>query len=175
MKPAADAYIALGANLGHPGANLRTALTEIGRLRDTRMAAFSSFYRTAAVGGPPQPDYVNAVARIETLATPLELLDRLLDIEARHGRVRAEPNGPRSLDLDLLLHGSTVMATPRLTLPHPRMHARRFVLEPLAEIAPDLALPGHGRVSDLLRACAGQRVERMHGPRFIRADKHAAP
>jgi 2-amino-4-hydroxy-6-hydroxymethyldihydropteridine diphosphokinase len=113
------------------------------------------------VGYAGQPDFINAVAAIETGLAPRALLEALLDIERRHGRIRTIANGPRTLDLDLLLHGDQRIDEPGLTLPHPRMHERAFVMVPLAEIAPELAIPGRGVAADLARALAGsQRVER---------------
>lgn len=139
-----EAYVALGANLGDPAAQLRRAMAELARLPESRLAACSSLYLSKPVGFLDQPDYVNAVAALGTKLTPRALLDALLDIEARHGRSRAFKNAPRTLDLDLLLYDGLVMHEPGLTLPHPRMLERAFVLAPLAEIAPDCVIPGQG-------------------------------
>jgi 2-amino-4-hydroxy-6-hydroxymethyldihydropteridine diphosphokinase len=156
------AYVGLGANVGDPLRQIDAAVTEIGQLPQTQLVSRSSFYRSAPVGPVAQPDFVNAVCAIRTELAALELLRLLLEIEQRHGRVRgALQNGPRTLDLDLLLYGTEEIHAPELTLPHPRMHERAFVLTPLAEIAPQLEIPGHGPVSALLNACAGQRVERL--------------
>ncbi|MEY2633139.1 MAG: hypothetical protein RIR00_1793 [Pseudomonadota bacterium] len=156
------AYIALGANLADPAAQVRAALAELDRLPETRLRAASSLYCTAPVGYADQPEFINAVAAVETRLTPLALLDALLALEQRCGRVRgAERNGPRTLDLDLLLYGDTVLDSPALTLPHPRLHLRAFVLVPLAEIAPDLALPGRGTVAAWLPAVANQGIRRL--------------
>jgi 2-amino-4-hydroxy-6-hydroxymethyldihydropteridine diphosphokinase len=113
------------------------------------------------VGHADQPDFLNAVARLETGLGAEALLGELQAIEQRHGRERSFANAPRTLDLDLLLHDGGAVSTPRLTLPHPRMHERAFVIAPLAEIAPDAEVPGHGRAADLLARCAGQRIERI--------------
>lgn len=156
------AYVGLGSNLAEPREQLESALVALAALPDTRVVRVSSFYRTAPVGYAGQPDFINAVVAIETCLGPRALLDALLAIEQRHGRVRAIPNGPRTLDLDLLIHGANRTAEPGLTLPHPRMHERAFVMVPLAEIAPDLPMPGHGTAADLARSLAvSQRIERI--------------
>ena len=143
------AFVALGSNLGDPATQIRSALRELAALPGTRLVRQSSFYRNPPEGGLDQPEFVNAVAQIETRAGPRELLDRLLEIERAHGRARDYPNAPRTLDLDVVLYGDRVVREPGLTIPHPRMLDRAFVLVPLAEIAPDTAVPGHGRVADL--------------------------
>jgi len=147
-----EAFVALGSNLADPPRQLERAREALGRLPGTRLVAASRSLRTAPVGPPGQPHYCNAVVRLRTRLAPFALLGALLEIETAQGRVRgAQPWGPRTLDLDLLLYGNLVLDDPRLTLPHPRLHARRFVLEPLAELAPELEVPGRGRVCDLLR------------------------
>ena len=146
------AYIALGSNLEEPQRQLQAGFAALARLPDTQLVAQSSLYRSAPVGYANQPDFVNAVAVIHTTLTPRALLDALLSIERMHGRVREFPNAPRTLDLDIALYGERVINEPGLTVPHPRMHQRAFVLAPLAEIAPDAQVPGHGRVRDLLAA-----------------------
>jgi 2-amino-4-hydroxy-6-hydroxymethyldihydropteridine diphosphokinase len=156
------AYIALGANLGDPVATVNAALVSLADLPRSSLAASSSLYRTAPVGLMNQPDFINAVAILETALSPVSLLDELLAIEIRFGRRRSIPNAPRTLDLDLLLHGDTIQADPRLTLPHPRMHLRAFVLVPLLEIAPDIIIPGHGHGRDLLGGVDGdQSIEQI--------------
>jgi len=139
------AYIALGANIPSPSGSPRETLTAaLGQLADLgRVTARSSFYETAPAGFADQPTFLNAAARLETDLDPDTLLDRLLAIERSFGRDRSHgiPNGPRTLDLDLLLYGSLILDTPSLQLPHPRMAERSFVLLPLAEIAPDLIHP----------------------------------
>lgn len=145
------AFVALGSNLGDPAGQIRSALRALDKLPDTRLVRQSSFYRNPPEGGLDQPEFVNAVARIETRIGPRALLDRLLEIERAHGRVRDYPNAPRTLDLDIVLYGDSVVQETGLTIPHPRMLERVFVLVPLAEIAPDAMVPGKGRVADLLR------------------------
>jgi 2-amino-4-hydroxy-6-hydroxymethyldihydropteridine diphosphokinase len=155
------AYVALGANLGNPTAAVLAAFAALANLPESRVARCSSLYRTAPVGILSQPDFVNAVAVLETTLPPEALLDALLDIEARFGRVRRERNGPRTLDLDLLLYDDIELDLPRLTLPHPRLHLRAFVLLPLAEVAPDLAIPRRGSLAAWLPAVANQGIVRL--------------
>ena len=155
------AFIALGANLGDPAATVKAAFAALANLPDSRIVHCSSLYRTAPVGITAQPEFVNAVAQLETDLAPEALLDALLDIEQRFGRIRAERNGPRTLDLDLLLYGDQFVSLPRLTLPHPRLHLRAFVLLPLAEVAPDLAIPQRGSVAAWLPAVANQGIVRL--------------
>ena len=155
------AYVALGANIGDPAATLLAAFAALANLPDSRVAHTSSLYRTAPVGLKNQPDFINAVAALETGLAPESLLDALLDLEARFGRIRRDRNGPRTLDLDLLLYNDIELDLPRLTLPHPRLHLRAFVLQPLAEIAPGLAIPGRGSVAAWLPAVANQGITRL--------------
>jgi 2-amino-4-hydroxy-6-hydroxymethyldihydropteridine diphosphokinase len=155
------AYVALGANLGDPACTIRAAFGALANLPESRVVRCSSLYRTAPVGIVDQPEFINAVALLETTLAPESLLDALLDIECRFGRRRAEKNGPRTLDLDLLLYDHRVVELPRLTLPHPRLHLRAFVLQPLAEIAPDLHLPGRGYIAAWLPAVANQGSVRL--------------
>ncbi len=157
----ATAYVGIGSNLGEPRRQIESALEALGRIPGTRLAGCSSLYRSAPVGYADQPDFLNAVARIETGIAAGPLLDELQGIERRHGREHSFANAPRTLDLDLLLYDERVLDSPRLTLPHPRMHERAFVLAPLAEIAPLAGVPGRGPVRDLLARCAAQRIERM--------------
>jgi dihydropteroate synthase len=154
------AAIGLGANLGDPSSMLGWAVEALSQVPGITLLRWSSLYRSAPVdaGGP---DYVNAVVLVRSLLTPPELLGVLHDVEQRAGRVRGWRNAPRVLDLDLLLAGDTVLAGTDLTLPHPRMHRRRFVLEPLAEIAPDVVIPGIGPVRDSLGAVREQAVQRL--------------
>jgi 2-amino-4-hydroxy-6-hydroxymethyldihydropteridine diphosphokinase len=156
------AYVGLGANLGDPHAAIASALAAIEALPDTRLAAVSSLYRSAPLEAAG-PDFVNAVACVETDLSPQVLLAALQAIETGHGRARPHRNAPRTLDLDLLLYDALVLDAPGLQLPHPRMHQRAFVLRPLAEIAPDATLPGRAPLAALLRDCAAQRIERL-GP-----------
>ena len=155
------AYIALGANLGDPVRTVRAATTALQEMPDARFIVGSSLYRTAPVGLKHQPDFINAVVELETALPPVDLLTRLFAIEAAFGRVRSIRNAPRTLDLDLLLYGDQILDLPELTLPHPRMTERAFVLAPLAEIAPDLAIPGRGPLAALLPQVADQRIEKL--------------
>jgi 2-amino-4-hydroxy-6-hydroxymethyldihydropteridine diphosphokinase len=161
MPPAAIAFVALGSNLDAPREQVARGMQEVGALPQTRLLKRSSLYRTAPVGFLDQPDFINAVVMVETTLAPLVLLDGLLGIERRHGRVREFLNAPRTLDLDILLYGDLVLHEHGLTLPHPRMHERAFVLLPLSEIAPEAVIPGKGPVADLLRGCHDQRLERL--------------
>lgn len=158
------AYVALGANLGNPAAQLRRAMAELARLPETRLAACSSLYLSKPVGFLDQPNYINAVAALGTKLTPRALLDALLDIEACHGRSRAFKNAPRTLDLDLLLYDGLVMHEPGLTLPHPRMLERAFVLVPLTEIAPDCVIPGQGTARENLAKLDISELTRLPEP-----------
>ncbi len=148
------AFVAIGANLGDARQTVRQAIEALNALPQSRVAAQSSLYRTAPVDASG-PDFINAVVALETALEPLALLAELQAIEARAGRERPYRNAPRTLDLDLLGHGDQVMDTPTLTLPHPRMHQRAFVLVPLAEIAPDQVSP------EQLAAVAGQAIQRL--------------
>jgi 2-amino-4-hydroxy-6-hydroxymethyldihydropteridine diphosphokinase len=155
------AYVGIGSNLQDPEKQVRQAFDELAGIQDTKLTRKSSLYRTAPLGYAAQPDFVNAVAEVETQLPAEVLLDRLQEIEAGHRRERSFANAPRTLDLDLLLYGDAAIATRRLTVPHPRMHDRAFVLAPLVEIAPDAAIPGAGAAKQCLARCAGQRIERI--------------
>jgi 2-amino-4-hydroxy-6-hydroxymethyldihydropteridine diphosphokinase len=156
-----QAYVGLGANLGEPSKSIEQAFRELDALPRTRVKARSPLYRASPIGHADQPDFVNAVAELRTALTPGELLAALLEIEARHGRERSFANAPRTLDLDLLLYGEEVLESERLTVPHPRMHERAFVLKPLLDIAPGIKIPGLGLARALLSGCADQKAERM--------------
>jgi 2-amino-4-hydroxy-6-hydroxymethyldihydropteridine diphosphokinase len=158
------AYVALGSNLNDPDKQVRAGIEELAMIPDTRLSRSSSLYRSAPVGYRDQPDFTNAVARIETALTPRELLDALLAVEQRYGRVRDFPNAPRTLDLDIVLFGDSVVQEPGLTIPHPRMHERAFVLMPLAEIAPYVIVPGCGPVSELLARVNSSGLTKMQSP-----------
>ena len=148
------AYVAIGANLGDACATVARAMADLDGLPQTRVTARSSLYRSAPVDATG-PDFINAVAELETALDPRALLAELQRLEAGAGRERPYRNAPRTLDLDLLRHGTTVMETPELTLPHPRMAQRAFVLLPLAEVAPAQV------TAEQLRQVAGQRIERL--------------
>jgi len=150
-------YVALGANLGDACAALRTASVELGALPLTSLVACSSLYRTAPVDAGGR-DYINAVAELQTGLSAHTLLTQLQAIERRHGRERPFRHAPRTLDLDLLLYADEIIDTPSLTVPHPRMHERAFVLLPLVEIWPEAVIPGRGKVSDCLPSVAAQSI-----------------
>jgi 2-amino-4-hydroxy-6-hydroxymethyldihydropteridine diphosphokinase len=147
------AYIGIGSNLEDPRAQVLQAFTELDRLPHTRVVKKSSLYRTAPIGHADQPDFINAVAQLETGLPAERLLAELQEVEARHGRARSFPNAPRTLDLDVLLYGNAEIRSATLTVPHPRMHERAFVLKPLLEISPQLGFN--------LAACANQKIERI--------------
>lgn len=155
------AAIALGSNLADPAVQVARAMTTLATLPQTRLIARSSLYRTAPVGYLDQPDFINAVALVETTLAPRPLLDALLDIEHAFGRERKFRNAPRILDLDLLLYGDRIHHEHGLSLPHPRMHERAFVLAPLVEVAPDCIIPGRGLARDWLSRCLDQGVTRI--------------
>ena len=155
------AFIALGSNLGDPEAKVREGIAALAGLPQSRLAAASSLYHSAAVGYADQPDFINAVAQIATALAPQALLAALLALERHYGRERSFRNAPRTLDLDLLLYDAQHIAEPGLVVPHPRMHQRAFVLAPLVEIAPACVIPGMGSASDWLARCADQSVSRL--------------
>ena len=157
------AFIALGSNLDDPQQQIRNGLRELAAMPETRLVSASSLYRSAPVGYRDQPDFVNAVACIETKLKPRALLDHLLAIERRHGRMREFPNAPRTLDLDIVLYGGLTLREPGLTIPHPRMHERAFVIVPLAEIAPEATVPGRGSVRELLRSGDAASIVKLAG------------
>jgi 2-amino-4-hydroxy-6-hydroxymethyldihydropteridine diphosphokinase len=157
-RVASTAFVGLGANLGEPAVAIRQALDALAALPGTRVVRASSLYRSAPVDASG-PDFFNAVVRIETTLEPQALLAELHRIEREQARERPYRNAPRTLDLDLLLYDERTADTPALQLPHPRMHLRRFVLQPLAEIAPHARVPGRPPLAELLLACADQRVE----------------
>jgi 2-amino-4-hydroxy-6-hydroxymethyldihydropteridine diphosphokinase len=160
--PPARAYIGIGSNLDDPIARVRRAFDALAEMPASRCVVRSPLYRGAPVGGPSgQPDYINAVAALDTTLAPGRLLVALQAIETGQGRVRAERWGPRTLDLDLLLYDRLVSNNPRLTLPHPHLHQRAFVLYPLHDIAPALDIPGRGRLTELLVNCPLQTLTRL--------------
>ena len=155
------AYIGLGSNLEDPRSQLLRAFAQLAQLPDTRLIARSSLYRSAPVGYTDQPEFVNAVAKIGTALMPQALLQALLQIEHRHGRERTFRNAPRTLDLDLLLYDDVQLHEHGLTIPHPQMHLRTFVLQPLLEIAPDCMIPTLGPAQQALNACHGPVLEKL--------------
>lgn len=157
-QPSVTAFIGLGANLGDGVAAMAVARQALDALPGTRVTAASRLYRSAPVGVTGQPDYINAVVQIDTALSARQILEALMRIEADNGRTRDYHMAPRTLDMDLLLHGDAVINEPDLTVPHPRMHQRAFVLAPLAELAPDTQIPGIGRVADLLPGVADQAI-----------------
>jgi 2-amino-4-hydroxy-6-hydroxymethyldihydropteridine diphosphokinase len=146
------AYVGLGANLGPREQTLRGAVDLLAATDGVDVLAVSELRETEPVGMVDQPPFLNGVVALETTLSPRALLDLLLEVERSLGRVREERWGPRLVDLDLLLYGDVVIDEPRLRVPHPRLHQRRFALEPLAELDPELEIPGRGRVSALLAA-----------------------
>lgn len=152
-------FIALGSNLENPLSQVRRGMLLLAGLEHSHLVKHSSLYRTAPVGNIDQPDFINAVVQMETCLTPHHLLDVLLEIERTCGRVRTFPNAPRILDLDILLFENLQHSDTELVLPHPRMHERAFVLQPLLEIAADCVIPGRGSVAACLAACVEQPLE----------------
>lgn len=163
MSRRSVAYVGLGGNVGDSGRILCEAFEAIDGLDQTRLLARSSLYRTPAWGLQAQPDFLNAVAQVETVLSPGALLEALLEIERRFGRNRAEEVrwGPRTLDLDLLLYEQAVLTLPALTLPHPRLAERAFALAPLVEIAPQLIIPGVGAARDALSRLPISDIQRL--------------
>ncbi|MDP3086965.1 MAG: 2-amino-4-hydroxy-6-hydroxymethyldihydropteridine diphosphokinase [Methylotenera sp.] len=165
------AYVALGSNLQDPTKQVQQAFVALTFIKNTRVLKKSSLYQTAPIGYLAEkisevPDFINAVVSLETDLTPLELLDALLDIESLAGRERPYLNAPRVLDCDLLMYDNTIINTKKLTLPHPRMHMRGFVLLPLFEIAPHLSIPNHGKIATLITPKLSLGVQKfdLHQP-----------
>jgi len=156
-------FIGLGSNLDDPLAQIRGALSTLAAMLETRLVRHSSFYRNPPVGYLDQPEFVNAVAEIRTRLAPRDLLDQVLALERNQGRTRDFANAPRTIDLDILLYGGHVVNEPGLTIPHPRMLERAFVLVPLAEIAPDAVVPGIGRVSGLAKRVDSSGLIKLPG------------
>jgi 2-amino-4-hydroxy-6-hydroxymethyldihydropteridine diphosphokinase len=155
------AFIGLGSNLSDPRKQVLQALQALSGLPHTRLIARSSLYSSAPVAYLDQPDFINAVAQVKTELSPHALLDALLELEQTYGRTREFRNAPRTLDLDVLLYDDLRHHEHGLTIPHPQMHLRAFVLLPLLEIAPDCIIPGAGAATDALRNCAEQKLERV--------------
>ena len=160
-RPPIAACIGLGSNLQSPVEQVRTALTELNTLPQSHLLRASSLYRSSPMGPADQPDYINAVALIETTLTAHELLQQLQRIEQQHQRVRERHWGPRTLDLDLLLYGDECINSADLVVPHPGLCERNFVLIPLFEIAPDLRLPDNRMLVDVVAGCSHEELERI--------------
>ena len=154
-------YVGLGSNLQDPVSQVRGGIADLARLPQCRLLASSSLYASAPLGPQDQADFVNAVAVLDTTLSPLDLLDALQAIETAHARVRERHWGPRTLDLDLLMFGAATFDLPRLQVPHPEMHKRVFVLEPLLELTPDLVIPGRGKASQWLSRCDDLGLRRL--------------
>jgi len=162
-------YIGLGSNLDRPLDQIKRAFDELQDIPDSRCLRRSPLYRSPPMGPRDQPDYVNAVAALETRLSPRNLLTVLQGIERTHHRVREQQWGARTLDLDLLLYGDLVVSSSDLEVPHPGLTERAFVLYPLRDIAPELRVPGHGSVSMLAAACVGQDVVKIQVPSMVTA------
>ncbi|WP_020166653.1 MULTISPECIES: 2-amino-4-hydroxy-6-hydroxymethyldihydropteridine diphosphokinase [Methylotenera] len=157
------AYIALGSNLQNPILQIKQAFIALSQLTQSSLIQTSSLYQSEPVGYENQPDFINATAEIRTTLSPIELMDALLAIENQAGRERPFANAPRVLDCDLLCYDNIEVLSQKLTLPHPRMHLRGFVLLPLAEIAPDLSIPNHGNVVKLAQKYLNQGIQKLDG------------
>ena len=165
-------WIGLGSNMGQAADQVEQAIAALTDAPGLELTARSSLYRTAPVGNVDQPDFINAVVRASCRIGCYVLLEALQKIEKHFGRTRdGERFGPRSLDLDLLMYADQTVSSPQLELPHPRMHERLFVLEPLTEIEGDITVPGRGRLSVLKQACLDQRVQRLGDGAALRASK----
>lgn len=161
MSQSFIAYIGIGSNMGEPATQVVRAFRELEDLPGTRLVRCSSLYQTEPQGLRDQPAFVNAVAIVDTTLDPRGLLQGLIEIEERHGRVRMMKNGPRTLDLDILLYGFARIEEEGLAIPHPRLHERAFVLEPLLEVDPDCEIPGLGRADAYRAHTAGQGIEKL--------------
>lgn len=154
-------FIGLGSNLATPTRQVLRAMHALASLSDTRVIVRSSLYRSAPVGYLDQPDFINAVVKIETALAPLALLHALFDLEHENGRTREFQNSPRTLDLDVLLYDDLQHHEQGLTVPHPQMHKRAFVLLPLLEIEPNCVIPGVGAAAQAMQQCKNQQLERL--------------
>ncbi len=154
-------YIGLGSNLEDPKAQILTAIEDIRAIQQTSLVELSSLYRSPPMGPQDQPDYINAVIGVDTELTPHALLDALQQIEQKHGRIRKRHWGERTLDLDILLFADKVIQDTRLTVPHPGIADRAFVLYPLAEIAPDLQIPGLGSLAEIQAGCPPDGLQQV--------------
>jgi len=161
-----QAFIALGSNLANPIQQIKIALSALDAIPQTTLVKQSSFYQTAPIGYDAHavqsiPDFINAVAEVSTTLSPSALLAAILEVENKSGRERPYRNAPRVLDCDLLLYGDEIVEITYLTIPHPRMHERGFVLLPLFEIAPQLTLPKHGKIADLINPEISHGVQKI--------------
>ncbi len=156
-----NVFIGLGSNLENTQKNIIDAIDIIKVIESINLISCSSLYATPPVGFINQPDFINAVIQITTTISYMELLAKLLDIEKEFGRIRKNKNGPRTLDLDLLLYNDLILKNKKLTVPHPRMHERLFVLIPLIEIAPTLLIPNHGSIKSLITSLPKQNIRRI--------------
>jgi len=154
-------YIGLGSNLADPSGQIEAAILALNALDEVSVVTRSSLYSSPPMGPQDQPDYINAVVEIDTTLFAHKLLDQLQHIEQQQGRVRQRHWGERTLDLDLLVYGNNILDDERLTVPHPGIAERSFVLYPLAEIAADLTIPTMGKIAQLLQACPRDGLERM--------------
>ena len=155
-------FVGLGSNLDSPLQQVSAAIAELNEIPQTQVVAHSPWYQSVAIG-PAQPDYINGVAKLSTNLPPLALLDALQAIEQAHRRVRKEHWGPRTLDLDILLWNNETIASERLTVPHPYLEARNFVILPLNDIQPELVLPNQKNIAQLARQCDTQSIS-LHAP-----------
>ncbi|MCH9696806.1 MAG: 2-amino-4-hydroxy-6-hydroxymethyldihydropteridine diphosphokinase [Gammaproteobacteria bacterium] len=156
-----DVYVGLGSNLADPVAQVMAAKQALQSFPETELTRFSSLYSSPPMDASDQPDYINAVAEMRTQLLPKQLLTQLQSLETRQGRVREQRWGSRTLDLDILLYGDQQIHTNDLIVPHYDIARRAFVLMPLFEIAPDLDIPGHGLLSELVNACSGAGIEKL--------------
>jgi 2-amino-4-hydroxy-6-hydroxymethyldihydropteridine diphosphokinase len=168
MNRESIAHIGLGSNLADPEAQVLAAFDEIAATPGITLTRRSSLYRTAPIGYENQPDFINAIARVHTTLAPQALLEALLNIERKHGRVREFLNSPRTLDLDVLLYDDCQIHTETLNVPHPRAHLRAFVLLPLLEVSPDVRIPGLGPASTFLAHCQDQPISRIADAMMVR-------
>lgn len=155
------AYIGVGSNLEDPIRQVQNAFAEIDEIADTALLRVSSLYESAPIGYCAQGAFINAAVKVETTLSPQDLMTALLDVETRHHRVRQRKNGPRTLDLDILVFNDWRINTETLVVPHPRAQERAFVVLPLLELTPDLYIPGAGFARDFLPAVAGQQIEKL--------------
>lgn len=162
----AAVYVGIGSNLAKPIAQVEQAFAELANISQTALQARSPLYRSAPLGPPDQPDFINAVVLLDSTLTPDDLLQALQAIERTHGRIRSQRWGPRTLDLDLLLYDQLQSDDPKLTLPHPGLHERLFVLQPLLDIAPGLVIPSLGSMRDLLTNCPPLAIEAVKPPDY---------